>query len=69
MCSVGAGISCNQLFKDYKIYNDFSICSWSDTFYKEVKNPTGSECMCTWVEYKEQNGFTCFAGFLSKKCD
>jgi len=26
MCGVGTGISCKQLFKDYKIYSDFSIC-------------------------------------------
>ena len=38
MCGVGTGISYKQLFKDYKIYSDFSICTWSNTFYKEVKS-------------------------------
>lgn len=33
---VGTGVSCKQLFKNYKIYSDFYICTWSDTFYKEV---------------------------------
>jgi len=27
MCGVRTGISCKQLFKDYKIYSNFSVCT------------------------------------------